>query len=229
MTAPVVSRRTMRGAAGLAIALVLGSMSATASAQGTTLDVRPSPAYTPRIAPGSQLALSWSGIAAPSTTDWIGVYQDGAADTAYKQWTYTTGAANGTRLLTLPRSLTPGLYELRLFARNSYTRLARAWISVQPPSDGVFLSRSPGWMWSGYPTTVGWNQIIAPSPTDWIGFYRKGAPDNAYITYFYTDGSSTGSKRFTVPAGLAKGEYEFRLFSDNSYTFMARMSHYVLG
>ena len=39
-------------------------------------------------------------------------------------WRYTTGAASGNLPLTIPATLAPGTYELRLFSNNGYSRLA---------------------------------------------------------------------------------------------------------
>jgi hypothetical protein len=231
MTVTAVSRRAILRTAGIAITLALFVMPAAASAQAPTLSVRPSPAYTAYIAPGSQVAISWSGIASPSTTDWIGVYQAAAADTAYLQWTYTTGASSGTKLLTLSRGLRPGAYELRLFVRNSYTRVARMAFTIVPQWTGVSLVLRPSvYVRRGQLTTVEWWRIIAPSAYDWIGFYPRYGPSNVPITWFYTGGSSTGSRSFTIPTGIAPGLYELRLFSDNSYAWMASVNPiYVQG
>jgi hypothetical protein len=38
-------------------------------------------------------------------------------------WRYTTGTASGNVPLTIPGSLAPGTYELRIFANEGYTRL----------------------------------------------------------------------------------------------------------
>ncbi len=73
---------------------------------------------------GSPVTATWSGISSPTTTDWIGLYTVGAADTSYRAWRYTTGTASGNAALTVPAGTPAGTYELRLFAQNGYTRLA---------------------------------------------------------------------------------------------------------
>jgi hypothetical protein len=74
------------------------------------------------IAAGGTLTVTWS-IETATSTDWIGLYAPGAPDTAYLAYRYTTGTASGSVAFTLPTSLSPGTYELRLFANNGYTRL----------------------------------------------------------------------------------------------------------
>ena len=65
-----------------------------------------------------------------SSTDWIALYPIGAADAAYLDWKYLSGSAappsTGLTAAILVQLLpvTPGDYEIRLFANNSYQRLA---------------------------------------------------------------------------------------------------------
>jgi hypothetical protein len=91
-----------------------------------TLTVRPT-----TTTPGGTVTVTWSGIAAPTSTDWIGLYAVGTANTAEITWIYvsctrTAGAAraSGSCAFTLLSGLTPGSYELRLFPNDGYTLLA---------------------------------------------------------------------------------------------------------
>jgi len=77
------------------------------------------------------VTATWNGIAAPTSTDWIGLYTPGTADTAFLAWTYvsctqTPGSATaaGACAFVIPPGLVPGVYELRLLANNVFTRLA---------------------------------------------------------------------------------------------------------
>jgi hypothetical protein len=69
------------------------------------------------------VTATWSNVCAPTSKDWIGLFLPGAPNTSYLAWRYTTGSASGSVPLTIPASLAPGTYELRLFANNGYTRL----------------------------------------------------------------------------------------------------------
>jgi hypothetical protein len=93
---------------------------------GTTLSANPT-----TVAPGGTVTATWSGIANPSTTDWIGLYTPGAANTAYIDWLYvscsqTAGAAraSGSCPVTVPSTVAPGTYQLRLLANDGFTLLA---------------------------------------------------------------------------------------------------------
>jgi hypothetical protein len=97
------------------------------AAASATLSVAPTSA-----APGATVTATWSGIASPSATDWIGLYSPGSADTAFLAWIYVSCSkatlsgprASGSCPFTLPNPLAAGTYELRLLANNGFTRLA---------------------------------------------------------------------------------------------------------
>lgn len=76
------------------------------------------------VAPGGTGTATWANIPSPTATDWLGLYTSGASDTAYLAWRYTTGTASGNVPFTIPGTLTPGTYELRLLSNNGFTRLA---------------------------------------------------------------------------------------------------------
>lgn len=191
----------------LGFALLLAA--AAAHAQG--LSASPSTVYA-----GQPVSAAWSGIGSPTSTDWIGLYVAGAADSAFVSFVYTGGSAAGSAPLTVPANTAPGSYELRLFAANGYTRLATSnGFSIQTPSGAI--SESPATVYSGQALTATWSAISAPTATDWVGLYAQGAADSAFVAYIYTDGNASGSASLTVPANTAPGSYELRLFSANGY------------
>jgi len=90
---------------------------------GATLSASPT-----TVAPGGTITATWSGIAAPTATDWIGLYALGAANTAYIHWIYvscsqTAGAprASGSCPFTVPSTVGAGTYQLRLLANDGFT------------------------------------------------------------------------------------------------------------
>jgi hypothetical protein len=88
-------------------------------AAGVTLTVSPA-----IVLAAASVTVTWNGIATPSSTDWIGLYAVGAPDSAVRAWRYTSGTAGGTASLRVPWLTLPGIYEVRLFAQNSYAPLA---------------------------------------------------------------------------------------------------------
>src|SRR6185369_7241087 len=98
-------------------------------AKAVTLDVAPTSAVQ-----GATVTATWSGIASPTSTDWIALALPGAANTSYISWRYTTGTASGNVPFTIPSSVAPGTYQLRLFANNGYTLLASSNLTVSAPN-----------------------------------------------------------------------------------------------
>ena len=97
-------------------------------APGTTATLSASPGS---VAAGGSVTVTWSGVAAPTGTDWVGLYTPGAANTAYLDWVYDdscTKTSNGTTLAsgscTFTMPSVPGTYQLRLLAKDGYTVLA---------------------------------------------------------------------------------------------------------
>jgi len=99
--------------------LLLGWLLLTpALGESVTLSVSPL-----NVPAGGTVTATWAGIASPTSTDWLGLYTIGAVATAASASRYTNGAASGSLPLALPGGLTPGTYELRLYAANGYTTL----------------------------------------------------------------------------------------------------------
>jgi hypothetical protein len=54
---------------------------------------------------------------------------------------------------------------------------------------------------------------------DWVGLFREGASDQAFVTWAYTEGQRAGQLAFEAPD--EPGRYEFRLFENDGYTRLA--------
>src|SRR6266852_973676 len=110
----------LRKLAGGLLLCGIALVSATASAQ-TTLSASPTSVFV-----NGTVTATWSGIPAPSTSDWLGLFNPGAPSTGF--YLYSSGATNGQASGSVPFTLlanaTPGTYELRLFSSSSYTLLA---------------------------------------------------------------------------------------------------------
>jgi hypothetical protein len=180
---------------------------------GASLSVSPS-----TVNPGSTLTASWSGIATPTAGDWIGLYAVGTSDSSGAlSFRYTNGAASGSMQYVL--AVGPGQYELRLFANNSLNRLA---VSGSIAVQGATVSASPSTVNPGGAVTATWSGILTPTSGDWIGLYAVGTSDSSgALSLQYTNGAASGSLQFHIPASLAPGEYELRLFYNNTLSRLA--------
>jgi len=120
MRAAVRVQGTLRKLAGGLLLCGIALVSATANAQ-TTLSASPTSVFV-----NSTVTANWSGIPAPSTSDWLGLFNPGAPSTGF--YLYSSRATNGQASGSVPFSLlenaTPGTYELRLFSNGTYTLLA---------------------------------------------------------------------------------------------------------
>ena len=195
------------------------------------------------ITPGGTLTATWDRIAPSTSTDWIGLYQPGAANTAYIEWMYvscskTPGSpqSSGSCPFVVPASLASGVYELRLLANDSFTLLTTSNGVTIAPTTKTFLTVSPSTIPAGGTLTATWQGIFSPTSTDWIGLYQQGNPDfTGYIDWFYvscskTPGSSlaSGSCPFVVPLSLAPGTYVLRLFSDNGFSQLSASNNFMV-
>ena len=101
-------------------------------------------------------------------------------------------------------------------------------VSVAPVATTPTLNVSPTAVAVGSMVTATWNGIVAPSSTDWIGLYTPSAADTNFISWMYvsctktaSNAQASGSCSYTLPATLAAGNYELRLFSNDGYTRLA--------
>lgn len=81
---------------------------------------------------------------------------------------------------------------------------------------------------AGPSITVSWHDIPAPTSGDWIGVFRRSAPDWDITTWAYTNGQPTGDSYLTVPAGTVPGPYEVRLFSNDNTIRLAVGDKFVV-
>jgi len=185
-----------------------------ASAASATVAESPSP-----VAKGSALTATWSGIASPTSTDWVGLYpSSGTPNSGHIAYQFTNGASSGSLQITVPASAATGsTYELRLFAHNTFTLLATsAPFTVQTTT----VAESPDPVIRGTQLSAAWAGIPSPTATDFVALYPSAATANSgYLTYAYTTGAASGSVPLTVPASATPGStYELRLFSHGTFT-----------
>jgi hypothetical protein len=109
-----------------------GAASPSASINNTQRARRPMLTVSPDVVPvGGAVTATWSGIARPTSTDWIGLYVPGTPNSDFIDWIYvscskTPGSrqANGSCPFVVPVNVNPGDYELRLLAKDGFTLVA---------------------------------------------------------------------------------------------------------
>lgn len=198
------------------------------------------------VAAGGSLTVSWSGIANPGATNWIGLYRPGAAAQDHGgNWMYvscgksaTLARASGSCSFPIPATLASGTYELRLHAPSSWSMLATSNpITITgSAAAGPQLSAAPSTVTRGGALTVSWSGIANAAPTNWIGLYRPGAASQDHLgNWMYVSCSKTpatarasGTCTFQVPATLGAGSYELRLHYPASWTVLVRSTSITL-
>jgi hypothetical protein len=93
--------------------------------------------------------------------------------------------------------------------------------SVTVGGNQAALAAAPTSVHPGDTVSVSWSGIQNPTSTDWIGLFAVGAPDSAMRSWRYTTGTSSGSTTLPVPWGTPPGQYEVRLYYNNSMVRMA--------
>jgi hypothetical protein len=149
------------------------------------------------------LPTSSANVVTPGgPNDWVGLFPESAANSAYCYYEWTASHATGSASFTVPSI--PGNYVFRYFVNRSYNMMG----SSKTFSVGPAYQLTP---------TIGENNKVKvcvqqtfgnkPYPNSWIGLYDPSKPNTAYITY-----ENVGDKKeiqFTVPKA---GIWEFRLF-----------------
>ena len=206
--------------------------------------VGPTLAASPVSVPsGGTVTATWSGIASPTATDWIGLYQPGAGNTSFIAWIYvscsqTPGSpqAAGSCSFVLPGSLLPGSYELRLLANDGFTVIVTSnAFTVTGGGGGPTLTVSPTSIPPGGTLTTTWSGIASPTATDWIGLYQPGAGNTSFIAWIYVSCSQTpgspqaaGSCSFVLPGSLLPGSYELRLLANDGFTVIVTSNAFTV-
>ena len=194
------------------------------------------------IARGSSVTASWSGIAAPTTTDWMALYAPGTPHTSYLAWVYVSctktpgsAAASGSCAFAIPSTIAAGTYELRLLANGQYSLLATSNTFTVTAPGGPTLAVTPTTIARGSSVTASWSGIAAPTTTDWMALYAPGTPHTSYLAWVYVSCTKTaggaaasGSCAFAIPSTIAAGTYELRLLANGQYSLLATSNTFTV-
>src|SRR5262245_3400300 len=80
---------------------------------------------------------------------------------------------------------------------------------------------------------VSWADVDNPSGTDWLGVWPSGQADaeggTNRVAWRYTDGSSSGNAFLALPAGIAPGTYDVRLYCCDTHDLLAQIPMQVVA
>jgi len=218
----------------------LGTPNGTSAFANPTVSVSPT-----TVSAGGPVIFTWSNVANPTSTDWVGLYHPGASNGLYLDyfWTnscsssYANSNAVGSGSCSYTMPYVGATYELRLFSSNTYTLLGTSSsIADSGPAASGAISATPSSVAPGGSVTVSWTNRVTATKGDGFGLYHPGDSDYAPIDWIWDDTCSyamgttavaSGSCSYTMPA--SGGSYEFRLFSNNSYIRLAVSNSVSVG
>src|SRR5205823_2643780 len=105
---------------------------------------------------------------------------------------------------------TPATYECRYVQQNTTTSVANS-LSFSVNMGGYVVS-GPGTVLLGASFAAIWTAPVGHHHLDWIGLFKQGDPDTAYVSWGYTySHAASGAVTLTGPF-LNPGLYELRYF-----------------
>ena len=167
--------------------------------------------------------------------DWVALYQVGAPHTNRLDWWYMNGSksapptAMGTATFTFAINFDPNAYELRYFANNDYNFLAKSGVvTIQAPRLTINDVVAPQEVTAAPRASVQVHAEGGPAhPGDWVGLYRTGTADAAWLDWATLNGTKTmpspgvHTATFAMALPMTRGPFEFRWFKANTYTRLA--------
>jgi hypothetical protein len=173
--------------------------------------------------------------------DWIGIYQKNSSD-EWKNvilWSYTNGTYSmddkGKSKGSLSfNSLEAGEYEARFFFKNSYNLGTKCSFSVEKEIlDQPIIEMSKESYKSKEKIQVTLSNLEGNND-DWVGIYPKGSSNDwgNVVSWSFTNGTQSKDKEGVINGtldlyGVKAGEYEARLFFNNSYNIEGKVSFIV--
>jgi hypothetical protein len=198
---------------------------------------------TSSAAPGASVSVTVANGPA-NQRDWVGLALASDPDKSFVDWKYLNNAQSpapsgmGTATLTFAMPSTPGTYQFRFFANDSFARLASsAGVTVAGSPPPIGASPLPP---AGRPsvsvntTSTAANErvsvVVSNGPgtgTDWVALAPVSAPNTQYLQWKYLNNTQSKAPTGITAATLtfdmppSTGVYEFRLFAGDGFTRLA--------
>src|SRR5262249_3676573 len=107
------------------------------------------------------------------------------------------------------------------------TVTGQAFTVMQAGASSYTLPAGPSTVVVGDSLPISWTAPSGRPPNDWIGLYRVGDPNTAYLWWVYTNGAASGNS--TLAAPYQAGQYEFRYLPDDGLADVARSNPVTVG
>jgi hypothetical protein len=146
--------------------------------------------------------------------DWIGIYPKNSNNDWENvlQWTWTDGGVVGNHNF---EGLAVGEYEVRAFFNNSFNMEAHYAFSVEGDNPVTTVKTNKD-VYAPNEEVIASFENMSGDNEDWMGIYPAGS-ENTWenmVDWKWIAGDIEGERRFN---GLAAGEYEVRVFFENSF------------
>lgn len=187
---------------------------------------------------GDTISASWSNLDTTYSNDWVGLVMNGWKWTDYtgsraKMWFYTDGTKSGTKTVVVPNLSNgpdgqPRYWQLAYFPRDGYDELVRsAPIAVSYAKPLITIDRAS--YVAGSPIQVSWKNFSDVAAKDWIGVVMENRAWKDYTAsratmWFYTGGTSSGTKTFHAPA--IPGRYQIAYFPNDGQDITYRSASF---
>lgn len=146
--------------------------------------------------------------------------------------TFTNAAAASTQV----SFGAAGSYTLRLTVSDGALNASDdVVVNVAAPAVPT-LTVTPTKTTAGATVTATWSNIPSAFMYDWMALYTPGTDNTEYIDWIYVSCSkaagtarASGSCQFPMPASIAPGTYEIRIFSNGTYGVIATSNPITVG
>ena len=182
--------------------------------------VEPSLDMAPSFQNGKSIDVKFANSQG-GTQDWIGIYKKGETiQTEFITWLgIPAGQKEGSLKFDFSKALAAGDYEARLFFNNNYNEVASIDFTIE---ENIDLINDPQLeaivKQNGASIDIKFTDVQGGTQ-NWIGVYNKAENNHRnFITWLWIPaGQTKSSLNFKFDKPLADGEYQARLFYNNSY------------
>ncbi len=158
--------------------------------------------------PAESIIVNYQGV--PSAPDnWIALATAGSPMTSYHAYQYITNSSGQLTFNPLPA----GNYEARVFLNDSFTLAGSSSFTVGSAVAPTITTSQASYVEGQTITTT---YTVTGNPSDWVAISAAGATADSYLRYQYVN--SSGSAEFG--GNLAPGNYEMRLYSNDSFVIL---------
>jgi Ca-activated chloride channel homolog len=183
---------------------------ATATIQVAVGAYKPAIKTKARYATAEAIVVEYTGLTR-NPSNWITIVPAGSDLGSYAQWTHTNGIDGTTQFDALPE----GQYEVRAFYNDGWTLAATSSLTVKDiPAVATDMT-----MYAAGDTVMVTFQEMPGNAHDWMSIAPVGFADDYTTTWSYLNGEKSGRRVFE---GLPAGDYEARIFADDSTNVLAR-------